>query len=328
MEELRHLIIRFVGICVLIVFGHSFAFAQSGFPERYIRVIVPLSPGGGADLSLVPFKDRVAKALGQPLVVSYMPGAAGAIGTALVAKAKPDGYTLLLANKGGLISAPLTKKDVGYTMADFTPVCLLTRSPSIFYVRDDSPYESLLDFIKIAKTKKLNYATYGVLSLSHLATKLLEKHAGFEAIHIPYAGAGEVNVALLGGHVDMAVATSAVKLVGAGKLRAVAVSADKRWELYPNVPTLKELGFPVAKGDPFGAMYSLWAPKGTPKENVDRIYRAFKKVLDEHGREISKGLDNAELNLDFLGPDEFAEVANDEYGLVKRMLEEMGVRPQ
>jgi tripartite-type tricarboxylate transporter receptor subunit TctC len=328
MESAGHLFIRLVGICVLMVLGHSFAFAQSEYPDRYIRVIVPLSPGGGGDLSFGPFKDRVGNILGQPLVVSYRPGSSGAIGTASVAKSKPDGYTLLLANKGGLISTPLTMKDAGYTMADLTPICLLTRSPSIFYVQDQSPYKSLADFIEAAKTKKLSYATYGALSLSHLAMKLVEKHAGFEAIHVPYGGAGEANIALLGGHVDMAIGTSAVKLVGPGKLRAVALSADKRWELYPNVPTMKELGFPVLKGDPFGAMFSLWAPKGTPKEIVDKIYRAFKKVLDESGKEIAKGLESAELNLEFLGPDEFAEVANEEYSLVKKMIEEMGVRPQ
>jgi tripartite-type tricarboxylate transporter receptor subunit TctC len=219
-------------------------------------------------------------------------------------------------------------KDAGYTMADFVPICLLTRSPSIFYVRDDSPYKSMKDFVEAAKKKHLSYATYGALSLSHLSMLLIEKTAGFEGTHIPYAGAAESNLALLGGHVDMAIGTSSASLVGPGKLRAIAISADKRWDLYPNVPTMKELGYPVVKGDPFGAMFSLWAPKGTPKEVIDRVYRAFKKVVDENGKDIAKGLQNVELNLDFMGPDEFGEVANEEYALVKKMLDEMGVAPK
>src|SRR5581483_3317697 len=233
------------------------------------------------------FKDKVGSILGQPLVINHKPGAAGAIGTNFVAKAKPDGYTRLLANKGGLISTPLTMKDAGYIMADLVPICLLTRSPSIFYVRDDSPYKSLKDYIETAKKKPLSYATYGALSLSHLSMLLVEKTAGFEATHVPYAGAAESNLALLGGHVDMAVGVSSANLVGPGKLRAIALTSDKRWDLYPNVPTLKELGYPVVKGDPFGAMFSLWAPKGTPKEVIDKIYRAFKKVVDENNAEIA-----------------------------------------
>src|SRR5581483_11061546 len=140
MRTSKRRLVALISVCALVLLGPRVAFAQSTFPDRYITVIVPLSPGGGADLTLNFFKDKVGSILGQPLVINHKPGAAGAIGTNFVAKAKPDGYTLLLANKGGLISTPLTMKDAGYTMADLVPICLLTRSPSIFYVRDDSPY--------------------------------------------------------------------------------------------------------------------------------------------------------------------------------------------
>jgi tripartite-type tricarboxylate transporter receptor subunit TctC len=326
MGSLRHRFIRLVGLCALFVFCHS-AFAQSAFPSRFVTVIVPLSPGGGGDLTLGPFKDKVGSNLGQPLVVTHKPGAAGAVGANFVSKAKPDGYTLLLGNKGALIS-PLTMKSAGYTMADLVPICLLTRGPSIFYVRDASPYKSLKDFIEAAKQKHLSYATYGALSLSHLSMLLVEKSAGVQATHVPYSGAADSYTALMGGHVDMAIGTSSANLVGPGKLRAVAQSSDKRWELYPNVPTIKELGYAGFKGDPFGAMFSIWAPKGTPREAVDTIYRAFKKVVDDNGKEIAKLVGNADLRLDFLGPDEFAEVANAEYAVIRKMLEELGVQPR
>lgn len=327
MEKRRKLGILVVAVFCMMICGFSFASAQSKFPEKYIEVVVPLSPGGGGDLSFIPFKDRVGKALGQPLVVTHKPGAGGVVGTTFVSKAKADGYTLLFANKGGLISAPLLKKGIGYSMADFTPICLLTRSPSIVHVKWDD-YQSLQDFIKAAKTKTMKYATYGALSVSHMNVLWLEKHAGFHAVHIPSGGAGEANVALLGGHVDMTCETSAGKLIGPGKIRAVALSSPKRWDLYPDVPTFAELGFPALKGDPFSAMYSLWAPKGTPKEIIDKIYGAFKKVIDENGEEIAKEIRNAELNLDFQGPKELGEVAQEEYGFLKKMYEEMGVTPK
>jgi tripartite-type tricarboxylate transporter receptor subunit TctC len=328
MKTSRRRFIALVGGSTSVALGPGAAFGQAAFPERFITLVVPLSPGGGADQTLLFFKDRVSSVLGQPLVTTYKPGAAGAVGTNFVVKAKPDGYTLLVANKGGLISTPLTMKDAGYTMADLVPVCLLTRSPSIFYVRDASPYKSLKDFVEAARKKPLNYATYGALSLSHLAMLLVQKTARVEATHIPYAGAAQANLALLGGHVEMAVGVSSASLVGPGKLRAVALTSDKRWDLYPNVPTLKELGYPVAKGDPFGAMFSIWAPKGTPKEVVDGIYRAFKKVADDNSAEIVKGLQRVELNLDFVGPGELGEVANEESALLKKVLDDLGVKPQ
>ncbi len=315
----------FLGALVsIIVVGFSCAMAQSGYPNRSIEIVIPLSPGGGADISFTPFKDRVGKILGQPLVVSYKPGSAGATGTAHVAKAKPDGYTLLFGNKGGVVYAPLTKKGLGYTMDDLAPICLITRTPSLYYVKYDSPYKTLMDWMQAAKTKKMTYATHGAFSPPHISMEYLGKAVGFQATHVPYAGAADANVAALGGHVDMSCVTSNVQMVGPGKLRAIAVSSDARWELYPDTPTLVELGYPVFKGDPVGSAYWLWAPKAVPKEVINKVYAAFKKVNDERGAEIAKQLKSLELLLNFQGPDDLLKAAQNEYNLAKKVLEELG----
>lgn len=308
----------------IIVIWFSFAVGQSNYPNRYIDVVIPLSPGGGADISFTPFKDKVGKILGQPLVVSYKPGSAGATGAAFVAKSKPDGYTLLFGNKGGVVYAPLTKKGAGYTMDDFAPICLITRTPTLWYVKWDSPYKTLMDWMQAAKTKNMTYASHGAFSPPHISMEYLSKAVGFKATHVPYAGAADANVAALGGHVDMSCVTSNVSMVGPGKLRAIAASSEKRWELYPDTPTLVELGFPIFKGDPVGSAYWLWAPKGTPKDVVNKIYGAFKKVVDENGTQITKELKGLEYILEFLGPDDLLKAAQNESSLAKKVLDEMG----
>jgi tripartite-type tricarboxylate transporter receptor subunit TctC len=308
--------------------GVSSAWAQAHFPDRPIQVIIPFGAGGGADVGFTAFKEHVAKILGQPIISEFKPGAAGAIGAAFVAKAKPDGYTLLLGNKGGLIMAPLTRKDVGYTLDDFTPVCNLFRSPNFWFVREDTPYKTLKEWNLAAKTKKMKYATYGALSLSHIVQEYMAKMEGYQAIHIPYGGAPQALAAALGGHVDMASCASAPGMVGPGKLRVIATSSEKRFELYPEAPTLLEMGYTIFKGDPVGASFWLWAPKGTPKEIVDKIAGAFKRVVDERGKEISKTLMMAEYYVEFMGPEELGKRAREEVLLEKRMLENMGVTPK
>ena len=315
-----------IGLMVLVfLVPPSFAHAQSKFPDRPIQVIIPFGAGGGADVSFTAFKEHVAKILGQPILSEFKPGAAGALGAAFVANAKPDGYTLLLGNKGGMITAPLTKKDLGYSLNAFTPVCNLFRSPNLWFVKEETGYKTLKDWMTAAKSKKMKYSTYGALSLSHIVQEYLNKMEGVQAIHVPYGGAPQALAAALGGHVDMASCASAPGMVGPGKLRVIATSSIKRFDLYPDAPTLVELGYDVFRGDPVGASFWLWAPKETPKEIVDKISRAFKKVADERGKEISKTLMMAEYYLDFMGPEELGKAAIAEMALEKKMLDQMGV---
>ena len=294
----------------------------AGFPDRQIEVVIPLAAGGGTDLSFAPFKEKVQKILGQPFVISYKPGAGAAIGAAYVAKAKPDGYTLLFGNAGSLLTTPLAQK-VGYTLDDFIPIFCSTNNPSIFVVKDDSPYKTFKDWLTAAKSKRMTFATPGNMSPPHLVMGYFQREGGFTATHIPEQGTVGVNVAVLGGNADLGVCVPMSTMLVKGKLRGIAMSSEKRSPLFPEVPTLVELGFPLFK-DLFGAASWLWAPKGTPKEVVDKLYAAFKKVNDEEGAAIAQQLGKVDLQYHFMGPDEMMKYAKNEIVFYNKFMADMG----
>ena len=306
----------------LMVTGPTLIATAADFPTRQIEVVIPLAAGGGTDQSFAPFKEKVQKILGQPIVISYKPGAGAAIGAAYVAKSKPGGYTLLYGNAGSLLTTPLAR-NVGYTIDDFVPICCITNNPSVFLVKDDAPYKTFKDWLEAAKKKRMTYATPGNMSPPHLVMGYFQREVGFTATHIPQQGTVDVNVAVLGGNADLGVSMAMSTMIGKGKLRGIAVSSEKRHPQFPEVPTLVELGFPLFK-DLFGAASWLWAPKGTPKENIDKIYAAFKKVNDEDGAAIAKQLRNVDLLLKFMGPDEMMKYAQNELVFYKKFMSEMG----
>ena len=305
----------------LIMGAFSMAFAQSNYPDRPIDLVIGYQPGGAMDFIQAIYKDRVNKILGQPIVSVFKAGAGGAIAAAYVAKAKPDGYTLYFGSNATMVFIPLTKKDNGYTPDELTPVCNLTLSPNLLCVKDDSPYKTLRDFIQAAKTKKLKYATYGVNSGPHILMEALGRAAGFKATHIPYPGAGPAYVACLGGHVDMAISTGTGGMVGPQKLRILAVTSEQRYDLQPDIPTLKELGYNIV----VPVMFYLWAPKNTSLENIKKISDAYKKATDEGREEIRKGLVNIEQSLYFLDTAQVRKAAQVEYQTMKKMVEELGM---
>jgi tripartite-type tricarboxylate transporter receptor subunit TctC len=306
----------------LILTGPSFTASAADFPDRQIEVVIPLDPGGGTDQSFAPFKEKVQKILGQPIVISYKPGAGAAIGAAYVAKAKPDGYTLLFGNAGSLLTTPVAQ-NVGYTINDFVPIACITNNPSIFIVKDDSPYKTFKDWLEAAKKKKMTFSTPGHMSPPHLVMGYFQRELGFTATHIPEKGTVGVNTAVLGGHSDLGVCVPMSTMLVKGKLRGIAMSSEKRSALFPEVPTLVELGFPLFK-DLFGAASWLWAPKDTPKENINKIYAAFKKINDEEGAAIAQQLGKIDLQYHFMGPEEMMKYAQNEIVFYKKFMSEMG----
>jgi tripartite-type tricarboxylate transporter receptor subunit TctC len=309
-------------ISVLAMFwgtGISFGQPASDYPSRPIEMIVPYSAGGGADIASRAFKDYVAKVLGQPIVQNFKPGAGGATGSAFVAAAKPDGYTLLVGSNSPLVVAPLTKKP-GYTLDDFTPICNFSLIPLFWVVKDDSPYKTIKDFIEAAKTKKMKYATYGTLTAAHVCMEALGKMAGFQAIHVPYDGGGRTMTAVLGGHADIGIASGSGGMAGPGRLRIIAIGHKERLDILPDVPTLKEAGYPV-----YGIIYyGLWGPKGVPKEIVHKIYEAHQKAMKENGKEITKILNNLEHVPMLFSPEKLWAEYQEDFEFQKKMLSEMG----
>jgi len=294
--------------------------SAADYPDRPIDLVIPYAPGGGADIATTAFKDKVAKIVGQPLISNFKPGAGGATGSAFVAQAKADGYTFLVGSNSPLIIAPLTKKGTGYTLADFTPVCNISAVPLVWCVKEDSPYKTMPEFIQAAKTKKMKYSTYGVLTAAHICMEALGRAAKFQAVHIPYSGASTAMSAALGGHVDIAIASGSAGMAGPGKLRILAIAEDKRLAAYPDVPTLKELGYPV-----YGLTYfGLWAPKGTPRERIQKVYEAHRKVAEVNGAEIAEILKNVEHTMLVLSPEELGKTYQADFEFQKKMIGEMG----
>jgi tripartite-type tricarboxylate transporter receptor subunit TctC len=294
--------------------------AASDYPNRYIDLIIPYAPGGGSDVASRFYKDKVEQVIGQPLVYTYKPGAAGVVGSVYAKECKPDGYTLLVASISTMVLPPLTKRGAGtdYTMDDFTPVCIITYNPMIFCVRADSPYKTMQDFIKAAKTKKMKYSSHGVFTTAHIGMEALGRAAGFQATHIPYSGgAAAAMTAVLGGHVDMSVCGPTGM---EAQLRILAVAQDKPWELHPEVPTMKDVGYAI-KGEIY---YSLWTPKGTPREIADKIYRAYKKALEDNREEITKRAVTANQIAMVTTPEELLRVYRASSDFYKKEIEKMG----
>ena len=220
------------------------------YPTKPITMIVAFPPGGVAELVGRPLAASMEKSLGQPVIILNRPGAGGAVGTTVAAKAAPDGYTILMTLSSISIfpvSDPLEGKPAPYQISDFMPIALVTADPTVLVVRADSPYKTVQDFVAAAKANpgKINYSSSGVYGTLHVAMEMFAGAAGIELFHIPYQGGGPAVTALLGGQVQALASgpAAAVGQIKGGKMRALAGWGAKRLALMPELPTFKELGY-------------------------------------------------------------------------------------
>ena len=298
--------------------------APPDYPTRGIEVVQPYGPGGGTDMASRFFKENVEKILGKPLLPTYKPGSGGVVANLYVKGAKPDGYTLLMTSSSTMTIPQLVNRNVDYSLDDFTPILNYTYNPQIFCVKYDGPYKTMADFIQAAKSKTMTYTTPGVFSISHIGMDALSRAAKFQATHVPYsAGAGAAMTAVIGGHVDMVVCGPA-GMLGPGRLRVLAVGSENRWEAQPDVPTLKEIGYPIL----VDIYFSLWGPKGIPKEMVAKIYSAHRKALEEDREEIMKRAQAADQMIRLLGPEETGKIYREVYEFYKKEIGRMGTIPK
>ena len=256
------------------------AFAQS-FPSRPVNLVVPFPPGGGTDTGARILAEQLSKRWGQPVVVENKGGAAGQIGADSVAKAKPDGYTLLLGNIGTQAINPSLYAKLPYD-ADkaFAPVSLVAELPLAMMVNPALPAKTASEFIALAKSKpgQLSYSSSGSGSAPHLAAEIFKDQTGTFVLHVPYRGGGPAIADLLAGHVQLSFMTvlEASGHIKGGKLRALAVTGDKRVQALPDVPTLAE---GVVPGFNAISWIGLLAPAGTPPDVVDKIAADVRAVL-------------------------------------------------
>ena len=264
---------------MLLVVAATGAAAQ--YPSKPIHIVVPSAPGDGSDLTARLISDKLAAALGQPVIVDNKLGAGGVVGTEFAARQPADGYTLIMANAGShAINAALYSK-LSYDPAkDFTAVALVAVSPNMMSINPSLPVKSVGEFIAYAKAHpgEINYASGGNGSSAHLSAELFKSMTGIQMNHVPYKGSTPALTDLIGGQVQVMIGNLPPMLphAKAGKLRALAVTTLKRYPGLPDVPTVAESGL---AGFETVAWFGLFAPAGTPKEIVSRLNRAVNAIV-------------------------------------------------
>jgi tripartite-type tricarboxylate transporter receptor subunit TctC len=260
-----------------VALGIPSALAQDVYPSKPIALIVPFPPGGVADIVARPFADALSRELKTPVVIENKAGAGGGIGMGFVAKAKPDGYTLLLA-LSSISILPEADKITGraplYQLDQFTPIARLTADPTVLAVRAESPWKTLAEFVADARKRPgaISYGSSGNYGTMHVPMEMFAQSAGIKLLHVPFTGAGPAVVALLGGSVDAAASgpSTVIQHVKAGKLRVLASWGDKRLVSLPDVATLSEAGFDAV----FFQWSALFAPTGTPEPVIAKLREA------------------------------------------------------
>jgi tripartite-type tricarboxylate transporter receptor subunit TctC len=255
------------------------ALAQTNYPDKPITMVVPAPPGGGTDLIARLYSDLLGQELGQQVLADNKGGGNGNVGTAFVARAKPDGYTLLMQYSAYHSANPALIKDLNWKPDDFVGVAMGAVAPHVIVIAKKVPAEDLKSFIDYAKANKgkLNYASVGAGSVPHLGGVLLNKAAGMDLVHIPYKGAGPATADLVAGQVELMVVTppSVSGHIRNGNVKALALAGDKRLPDFPNIPTTAEAGL---QGFTLDAWFALFAPAGTPQPIVERINAAMRKI--------------------------------------------------
>ena len=256
------------------------ASAQADYPNKALRMVLPYPPGGGSDVLCRSVGQKLSGVLGQQVIVDNRPGGGANIGAQIVAKARPDGYTLLLVSVAHAINVTYYRTISYDLIKDFAPVSLLAETPHVLVVHPSMPVNSVKELIALATARpgKLDYSSAGAGSSPHMAGALFLYMAGVRMTHIPYSGGGPATMALLGGQVQVGFPTtpSALPQVKAGKLRGLAVTTGKRSPSIPELPTIGEAGVP---GYEMSTWYGFLATAGTPKEVVARLHAEMVKLL-------------------------------------------------
>ena len=322
MKVVAHLLFA---LCAAAVGLHAQAQA---YPAKPVRLIVPFPPGGPTDTHSRWAAHQLNTAFGQPVVVENRAGAGGIIGTEAVAKAAPDGHTLLGGNPGPLTIAPAIRKQMAYDpVRDFAPITLIARSASAWCVHPSVPAKSLKEFIALAKARPgtINYATPGVGTVGHLAIEHLSTLTGIKLSHVPYKGAALYTVDLLAGNMDFAQIQifQAAPYVRDGKLRALGVTAVARSPLLPEVPTAQEQG---VTGYSSYNWNGVLAPAATPRAVIDRIHAVLSKPLTNP--DTRKQMEAIGYEVSGEGPAEYAAFIKAETEKWAKVAKVAGIQPE
>jgi tripartite-type tricarboxylate transporter receptor subunit TctC len=311
-------------VVLLLMVSAGVCWAQAGYPNKPIRIVIALAPGGGVDTSGRLLGQRFTDAWGQQSVSENRPGAGGTIATELVARSTPDGYTLLMASMSHAITPALYK--LSYDgIKDFAPISLFVQSPSVLAVHPSLPVKTVKDLIAFTKARpnEILFSSSGNGSGQHLSMELINRMAGVQLVHVPYKGTAPSIVDLVGGRVSVTVASaiSTMPNVRSGRLRALAVASAKRSPSVPDLPTIAEAAIPGFAVDQW---YGLFAPAGTPRDVVLKLHGEIAKTVaqpDAKERLLAMGLDPVGSS-----PDDFTAYLKVETAKWGKLVREAGIR--
>lgn len=322
--------IRMLGVIVAMLAGAHVALgADQDYPTKPIRFICPYNPGGAGDIFTRTIAQKLSEAFGQPVVVDNRAGANGGIGTDMVAKAAPDGYTLLMGNSGPMTVNPVLYRKVPYDpIRDFAPVTQGTSYMYVLVVPPTMPVKTLGDFVGVLKSKpgQLTYGSTGIGGGNHLSGELFNLMTRTRAIHVPYTGSALALAALLGGQISYMFDTviTAAPQLKAGRLKAIGVTGARRASALPEVPTLDELGL---KGYELTQWQAVVAPGGTPRPVIDRLHREVVRALkmpDVVDRLATQGGNELVGNT----PEEFAQVIRGDLAKFAKLVKAANIEPR
>ena len=311
----------------LAVCGSAGAQAQQ-YPAKIIRLVLPFPPGGGTDVVGRLLAQKLSQSLGQQVIVDNRPGAGGRIGTDLVAKSPPDGYTLMLGTSSVMGTGPALYKKLPFDMPkDFAPVSLVSYTAYVLAVHPSVPATSVKALVNLAKARpgRLTYASSGAGGAAHLSGELFSSLAGIKMIHVAYKGSAPGTLSVLSGETDMMFSNTLPVLpqLKGGRLHALAVTTPQRFVLLPNVPTVAESGLP---GFEVQQLYGVLAPAGTPREIVNRLNQEIAKVMqteDSRSRLLAEG---SEVKLST--PAEFEKAIIAEIAKWTKVIREAGIKEE
>src|SRR5687768_13334012 len=296
------------------------------YPQRAIHIIVPFPPGGGNDTVARAIAQEASPGLGQSLVVDNRPGAGGIIGADAAARSAPDGYTLFLGGVASHAVNPHLHPKLSYDpIKDFAPITLVASAPSVLVVHPSVPARTIKEFADYARANptKLNYASNGNGSSSHMAAVLYETNAGVKMTHVPYKGVGPALTDLMSGRIELMFNSIVAILphIQSGKLRALAVTSKNRSSLLPEVPTIAESGWPAYEA---GSWYGILAPAGTPPAIIDRLHKEIVKSLRDP--EVQKRLSSEGADVIGSTPQEFAAHIKAELARMGQAIKAAGIK--
>ena len=319
------LALRTAAACAAAVF--SSPLAAQDYPAKPVRIIIGFPPGGATDLVARMMAPKYTSLLKQQFIVDNRAGANGVIGSDLVAKAAPDGYVLHLATIGSLVLSPATTKVPYDPLKDFAPISQAVALQNIFIVHPNLPPRTLKELIALAKARpgKLNFASSGQASPGHLAGELFKSMAGVKMVHVPYKGGGPAMVDLIAGHIEIfvAVISTAVPQVKAGKARALAVTGPRRAQALPDVPTVAQTGL---KGYEATNWYGYVVPAATPRPIVERLPNATVAVLEMP--DVKQGLLDQGIDAAPSSPDQFAAYIKAETAKWTQVIKTAGLKSE